>query len=67
MNLQGNSHLIKALEVDTKKKISTWMFGTYPHGDDEIINGVRFVSNPRGIAEDFASWATYHPKRIDLI
>ena len=67
MNLQGNSHLIKALEVDTKKKISTWMFGTYPHGDDEIVNGVRFVSNPRGIAEDFASWATYHPKRIDLI
>lgn len=66
INLQGNSHLIKCLESDTKQKVSTWMFGTYPHSDDEIINGVRFVSNPRGITEDSISWVTYHPKRINI-
>lgn len=66
INIMGNSHLSKALEMDEKKKISTWMFGTYTHPTDEIVNGVRFVSNPRGIAEDLASWPSYHPKRIQV-
>jgi len=66
MNLMGNSHLIKALEMDEKKKISTWMFGTYPHPTDEIVNGIRFVSNPRGLGHDVLSWPSYHPKRIQV-
>jgi len=66
MNLQGNSHLIKCLESDTKGKVSTWMFGTYLHADDEIISGVRFVSNPRGLPQDKLSWPGYHPKRVSV-
>ena len=66
INLMGNSHLMKALEMDTKNKVTTWMFGTYPHPTDEIVNGVRFVSNPRGLAHDFTRWSSYHPKRIQV-
>jgi hypothetical protein len=66
MNLQGNGHLIKCLESDTKGKVSTWMFGTYLHADDEIISGVRFVSNPRGLPQDKLSWPGYHPKRVSV-
>lgn len=66
INLMGNRHLIKALDYDVNKKVSTWMFGTYAHPTDEIRNNIRFVSNPRGIPEDLLSWPAYHPKRIQV-
>ena len=66
MNLMGNSQLMSCLEADVKNKVSTWMFGTYPHPTDQIKNNIRFVSNPRGIPEDFAKSGIYHPKRIQV-
>jgi hypothetical protein len=66
INLMGNSYLMSAVKADVNKKISTWCFGSYSSCTDEIRNGIRFVSNPRGLTHDLGSWPTYHPKRISL-
>lgn len=60
MNLMGNKYLKKALEKDVKKKVSTWMFGTYPHAVNEIRDGIRWVSNPK--ADNFV----YNPRPIQV-
>ena len=57
---------MNCLEADVKKKVSTWMFGTYQNPTDQIKNNIRFVSNPRGLPEDFDTTGTYHPKRIQV-
>ena len=66
MNLMGNSQLLNCLEADVKKKVSTWMFGTYQNPTDQIKNNIRFVSNPRGLPQDKLSWPGYHPKRVSV-
>ena len=66
MNLMGNSQLINCLEADVKKKVSTWMFGTYQNPTDQIKNNIRFVSNPKGLPSEYDVSHTYHPKRIQV-
>ena len=60
INLMGNTYLKKALSKDVNKKVSTWMFGTYPHAINEIRDGIRWISNPK--ADNFV----YNPKPIQV-
>jgi len=59
MNLMGSSMITSCLSFDTEQKVKTWCFGYYPHAIDEIIDGIRFVSNPRSGHID-----VYYPKII---
>ena len=60
MNLMGNNYLKKALDKDVNNKVTTWMFGTYPHAINEVRDGIRWVSNPK--ADNFV----YNPRPIQV-
>ena len=65
-NSMGNSHLALALNGDTENKIKTWCFGHYHRPVDTIINGIRYISNPRGRGDTEYSQVAYYPKRISI-
>ena len=65
-NAMGNSHLQLALTQDTEHKIKTWCFGHYHKPVDVTIDGVRYVSNPRGRGNTPYSQVAYYPKRISI-
>jgi hypothetical protein len=65
-NSMGNSHMIHALDEDHENKIKLWCFGHYHRPVDTVINGVRYVSNPRGRGNTEYSQAAYYPKRITV-
>lgn len=61
-----NSNFENVFAADVKKKISTWCFGHYHMAAwDKVINGVRYVSNPRGRPDD-SLFPIYYPKLITL-
>ena len=61
-----NSHLQEAVYADVNKKISTWCFGHFHDiAWDENIDGIRYVSHPRGRPED-SLFPIYYPKLITL-
>lgn len=59
-----NSSIQDALLRDTKKKITTWCFGHY-HSEavDKRVDGIRYVSHPRGIPRD-SVFPVYYPKLV---
>lgn len=62
----GNSNLIKLLDSDYNKKIKLWLFGHNHDPKDKVINGVRFVSNPRGRPTDIFHQDDYKPVTLNL-
>lgn len=64
MGTQGNSNLEDVLRRDRNNKIKTWAFGHVHTPIDRVINGVRYVSNPRGIPSHQGSQTIYYPKMI---
>lgn len=65
INLMGNSGMRTALDADTEKKITHWLFGHYHGRVDRAIGGVRYVNNPRGRPSDVFH-DPYHPLRISI-
>ena len=63
-NLLGNSLINQCILNDERNLIDTWCFGHYQNPVDEIINGIRFVSNPRHNIEDAWDKLPYNPKKI---
>ncbi len=61
VNFLGNSMITDCLESDHLGKVSTWCFGNYPHAIDTEIDGVRYVSNPRGLQDQPWTKAVYYP------
>jgi len=59
-DMAGNKGIVACLENDTKKKITTWLFGKYPGDVDYTVDGVRFVNNS-GQSKDLS---IYYPKII---
>ena len=49
-----------ALELDTERKVSKWVFGSSPIMVDTVIDGVRFVNNPK------TANVPFYPKRIEI-
>ena len=62
----GNPHLQMALKEDTENKIQVWAFGHYHRAVDQQMNGIRYVSNPRGRGNTPWSQSAYYPKRIEV-
>jgi hypothetical protein len=65
-NSMGNTHLQLALTQDTEHKIKTWCFGHYHRPVDVVMDGIRYVSNPRGRGDTPYSQVAYYPKRISI-
>ena len=61
----GNSLLQTSLFANTNKKIKTWCFGHCHHEVDEVIDGIRYVCNPRGREEENIG-TVYFPKLIEI-
>jgi hypothetical protein len=66
MNTMGNSFMDLVLEADTERKISNWFFGHYHGSVDQIIDGVRYLNNPRGRGDTPWKQSVYHPLRIEV-
>ncbi len=61
-----NSQFEEILKVDKNRKIKTWCFGHYHlEACDKTIDGIRYVSNPRGRPDD-SIFPVYYPKLITL-
>jgi UDP-2,3-diacylglucosamine pyrophosphatase LpxH len=65
-NCMGNAHLQMSLDEDTERKIKVWAFGHYHRPVDRDLNGIRYVSNPRGRGDTPWSQPAYYPKRIEV-
>lgn len=62
------SHLINlALEEDSEHKIKNWVFGHYHRSVDQVVNGVHYVSNPRGRGDTPWCQPAYYPKKITVV
>ena len=63
----GNSSMKQVLAYDYENKTSTWCFGHFHEIPYDIkMDGVRYVSHPRGKPKDAMS-QVYYPKRIDTV
>jgi len=63
-NGMGNSYISNVLSKDTENKIHTWCFGHYHRPVDRDLNGIRYVSNPRGRGNTSWCQPAYYPQRI---
>ena len=64
MGTQGNTFMQEVFKKDRRGKIKTWAFGHVHQPQDTVINGVRYVSNPRGLPTDLHGQLIYYPKFI---
>jgi predicted phosphodiesterase len=65
-NSMGNSYMQSVHKEDLESKINTWCFGHYHRPVDTVIDGVRYVSNPRGRGDTSYSQVAFYPKRITI-
>ncbi len=65
-NSMGNSRIQDAIKEDCENKIKLWCFGHYHRPVDTVIDGIRYVSNPRGRGDTEFSQKAYYPKRITI-
>jgi len=65
-NSMGNSRIQDAIKEDCENKIKLWCFGHYHRPVDTVIDGIRYVSNPRGRGDTEYSQSAYYPKRITI-
>jgi predicted phosphodiesterase len=65
-NSMGNSRMKDVLKEDCENKIKLWCFGHYHRPVDTVIDGIRYVSNPRGRGDTEYSQPTYYPKRVTI-
>ena len=67
-NVSGSLHHLNTLfeKIDSKRypKLDTWIFGHIHEQWDTIIDGIRYIANPRGRVDDYAR-IRYSPVSID--
>ena len=61
---QGNTFMEEVFKKDRRGKIKTWAFGHVHQPQDVTIDGVRYVSNPRGLPTDLQGQLIYYPKFV---
>lgn len=61
---QGSSFLENVLDADVNRKIKTWAFGHLHRPADQVIDGIRYVSNPRGTKGHQMAQPMYYPKCV---
>jgi hypothetical protein len=65
-NGMGNSHITRAIDEDTENKIKAWCFGHYHRPVDQILNTIRYASNPQGRGNTDWQQAVFYPRRITI-
>ena len=65
-NTMGNRYMQTVLPMDLENKIKLWCFGHYHRPIDTVIDGIRYVSNPRDNEDTLYSQSMYYPKRITI-
>ena len=65
-NSMGNHLVQQALEQDSEHKIQDWVFGHYHRPVNRIIDGIKYVSNPRGRGDTPWCQPVYYPKKITV-
>jgi hypothetical protein len=65
-NSTGNSQISLALDQDTENKVQAWCFGHYHRPVDQLHNGIRWISNPRGRGDTNWCQQVYYPRRIEI-
>lgn len=65
-NSMGNSLMKDVQMEDLENKIKLWCFGHYHRPIDTVIDGIRYVSNPRGRGDTEFSQIAYYPKRVTI-
>ena len=65
-NGMGNSHITRAINEDTENKIKAWCFGHYHRPVDQILNTIRYASNPQGRGNTDWQQAVFYPRRITI-
>lgn len=56
----GSAGIDRCLNLDVRRKVSTWVFGRYPQAVDAELDKVRYVSNPAS----FKEFDIYYPKIV---
>ena len=64
MGEQGSTYLEDVLRADVNDKVKAWCFGHLHSSQDQLINGIRYVSNPRGIPTHKTAKHIYYPQLI---
>lgn len=65
-NGMGNSHITRAIDEDTENKIKMWCFGHYHKPVNQQLDGIEYISNPRGRGNTPWCQSVYYPKRIEI-
>jgi hypothetical protein len=65
-NSMGNHLINQVLHQDSEHKIHNWVFGHYHRPVDQIVNGIKYVSNPRGRGDTPWCQPAYYPKKITV-
>ncbi len=65
-NSMGNHIIDTALHEDSEHKVRNWVFGHYHRPVDQIINGIHYVSNPRGRGDTPWCQPAYYSKKITV-
>ena len=64
LGLQGSSYLQTVSDHDVNSKIKVWCYGHVHQANDRTIDGIRYVSNPRGLPGQTGAQEIYYPKYI---
>jgi UDP-2,3-diacylglucosamine pyrophosphatase LpxH len=62
----GSTLLTRCLQNNTNQKIKMWCFGHVHQEYDKTVDGIRYVSNPRGCQGEIHCKPVYYPKRIQV-
>ena len=65
-NGMGNSHITRAIDEDTENKIKMWCVGHYHKPVNQQLDGIEYISNPRGRGNTPWCQSVYYPKRIEI-
>lgn len=66
INTGVNSYITQGLKADTESKAKVWCFGHFHQSVDQVVDGVRYVCNPRGRTNTDWCRDPYFPVRIEV-
>lgn len=65
-NSMGNHLVHELLNQDSECKIHNWVFGHYHRPVEQVLAGIKYVSNPRGRGDTPWCQPAYNPKKITV-
>jgi hypothetical protein len=65
-NSMGNQLMDLVLDQDSEHKIQDWVFGHYHRPVDQVVDRIKYVSNPRGRGNTPWCQPVYFPKKVTV-